>query len=128
MTDLDGIPGPGLEEYAEKAPKPPCPSCDRDLSYPGQPGHRCYTYAERAANIARRPFRHLCPEADRIDGMTDDAFWEHVYGADPADSEPPEQEVTVGDPCRVCGSPGACGYDSEGLPLIHADGWNEDED
>lgn len=23
-----------------------CPSCDHDLSYPGQPGHECYTYAE----------------------------------------------------------------------------------
>lgn len=28
-------PRPGLEEYAEKATEPPCPSCDRDLSYPG---------------------------------------------------------------------------------------------
>lgn len=25
----------------------PCPSCDRDLSYPGAPGHECYTYAEQ---------------------------------------------------------------------------------
>ena len=23
-----------------------CPSCDRDLSYPGAPGHECYTYEE----------------------------------------------------------------------------------
>lgn len=28
-----------------------CPSCDRDLSYPGAPGHACYTYAEQAARI-----------------------------------------------------------------------------
>lgn len=47
-----------------------------------------------------------------------------VFLAAPA----PIQGVTIGDPCRVCGSPGACGYDSEGLPLIHADGWDEDED
>lgn len=26
-----------------------CPSCDRDLSFSGQPGHVCYTYAEHAA-------------------------------------------------------------------------------
>jgi len=31
MTDKDG-----------------CPSCDRGLTYPGQPGHECYTYAEQA--------------------------------------------------------------------------------
>lgn len=32
----------------------PCPSCDRDLSYPGSPGHECYTYAEWQA-------RHSAP-------------------------------------------------------------------
>jgi hypothetical protein len=26
---------------------PPCPSCDRDLSYPGQPGHTCYRERRR---------------------------------------------------------------------------------
>ena len=29
-----------------------CPSCDRDLSYPGAPGHQCYTYDEWRANVA----------------------------------------------------------------------------
>lgn len=28
-----------------------CPSCDRDLSYPGQPGHICFTYAEQAERV-----------------------------------------------------------------------------
>lgn len=38
-------------------PEPGCPSCDRDLSYPGQPGHECYTYAEHRERIAQRPER-----------------------------------------------------------------------
>jgi len=29
----------------------PCPSCERDLTYPGQQGHECYTHADRLANI-----------------------------------------------------------------------------
>lgn len=29
-----------------------CPSCDRDLSYPGAPGHECYTYDEWLERIA----------------------------------------------------------------------------
>jgi hypothetical protein len=33
------------------APAEPCPSCERDLTYPGQRGHECYTHAERLANI-----------------------------------------------------------------------------
>lgn len=33
-----------------------CPSCDRDLSYPGAPGHECYTYAEwRARQFTQEP-------------------------------------------------------------------------
>lgn len=61
--------------------------------------------------------------------MTDDAFWEHVYGADPADSEPLEQEATIGTPCRVCGSPGACGDQQRGpAPDPRRTGRNEDED
>ena len=27
------------------------------------------------------------------------------------------------DPCAVCGESGACGHDSEGRPLIHAEGY-----
>lgn len=30
----------------------PCPSCERDLSYPGAPGHKCYTAADRARAVA----------------------------------------------------------------------------
>lgn len=41
----------GVEFVQE--PKKGCPSCDHDLSYPGQPGHICYTYAEWEANKRR---------------------------------------------------------------------------
>ena len=30
-----------------------CPGCDRDLTYPGQPGHECYTYEEQAESQRR---------------------------------------------------------------------------
>jgi hypothetical protein len=29
-------------------------------------------------------------------------------------------------PCATCGEPGACGYDAEGRPMIHAV-WLEDD-
>ncbi len=31
-----------------------------------------------------------------------------------------------GGPCPDCGAPGACGWDSEGRPLIHATGADDD--
>lgn len=37
----------------DKSSKPPCPSCDHDLSYPGAPGHTCYTYEEWSKNIEK---------------------------------------------------------------------------
>ena len=75
-----------------------------------------------------RPFRHLCPEADERDAMDDNEFWNYVFNrderpdapeADWDDMEPTDEELRR-PPCEVCGSIGACGYDTEGLPLIHA--------
>lgn len=42
--------------------------------------------------------------------------------------EPPDiEEVSIdGPPCHLCGAAGACGYDPEGRPYIHAS-WDEDE-
>lgn len=42
--------------------------------------------------------------------------------------EPPDiDEVSIdGPPCHLCGAPGACGYDAEGRPYIHAS-WDEDD-
>lgn len=76
-----------------------------------------------------RPFRHLCGEADLRDSMTDDEFWEHVYSReawtanDPWDDGPGDPliiENGVTNPCPECGSLGACAYDAEGRPMIHA--------
>lgn len=41
--------------------------------------------------------------------------------------EPDIEQVSIdGPPCHLCGAPGACGYDPEGRPYIHAS-WDEDE-
>lgn len=73
----------------------------------------------------------------------DHAFWESVargtahtapddYLPDwtPSESWSPENEshdpdLTAGVtlPCAECGETGACAYDIEGRPLIHAHGW-----
>jgi hypothetical protein len=80
-------------------------------------------------NTQDRPFRHLCPEADLRDAMSDGEFWDHVAesilgpGSEPDtdDMEPVGyDELDILAPCEVCGESGACGYDSEGRPLIHA--------
>lgn len=79
----------------------------------------------RTEHDAARPFRHLCPEADLRDAMTEGEFWEHVFQQDRGeDNMPPGfdvEEVSLNaTPCPICGQPGACAYDDQGLPLIHA--------
>jgi hypothetical protein len=39
-------------------------------------------------------------------------------------------EVTFSDlePCPICSSHGPCGYDAEGLPMVHTDAFDEDTD
>lgn len=72
--------------------------------------------------VVDRPFRHLCPEADARDAMTDAEFWEHVYpqeGPDEPDFDHDPEVPAIGTICEVCGSDGACGYDPEGRPWIH---------
>lgn len=79
-------------------------------------------------SVNERPFRHLCPEADLRDSMSDGEFWEHVFhqGTVP-DYEPDydglgsyaDTEPDIAQPCEVCGSTGACGYDNEGRAMIH---------
>ena len=69
--------------------------------------------------MSARPFRNLCPEAEMRDAMTSDEFWVHIFRE--GDDEPePEPESTDSAPCSICGEPGACAYDDDGLPLIHA--------
>lgn len=55
----------------------------------------------------------------------------HCYDEPERQDEPPEpndiERVSIdGPPCHLCGAPGACGYDPEGRPYIHAS-WDEDE-
>lgn len=74
----------------------------------------------------------LCPEAEKRDAMSESEFWDHVaanltrpvWEYDPGD-EPLDPPALLAEPCPVCGSVGACGYDAEGRALIHA---VEDED
>ena len=76
----------------------------------------------------------LCPEAEMRAAMDDGQFWAHVLGQpdgpdgyDP-DEDPwaPEPEPIV-EPCVECGQLGACAYDPEGRPLIHAINAEEDD-
>ena len=70
----------------------------------------------------RRP---LCPEFRQRAAMSDDEFWQYVYGRPNPQSDPEydpdeEDEAWLPSPCPTCGEYGACEYDSEGRALIHA--------
>lgn len=69
----------------------------------------------------------LCPESKQRSEMTDAEFWEHVLqpgqGPDYEFDVPDEiqmAELHLTEPCLECGATGACGYDAEGRPMIHA--------
>lgn len=72
-----------------------------------------------------RPHRDLCPEAAERDEMDEAEFWERVYpqhGYEPFD-DGTDQDLDAAvssPPCTLCGASGACGWDSEGRPMIHA--------
>lgn len=81
--------------------------------------------------VSAGTWRDLCPEADLRDGMTEPEFWQHVlqgailpeYQEDDPDGlyyDGPDVDVALSQqPCPTCGSSAACGYDSEGRPMIH---------
>ena len=85
-----------------------------------------------------RPFRFLCREADARDTMSDENFWHHVLVApfsNHADEnaydwsvEQYSEAAQIQVPCPECGGFGACGYDAEGRPLIHATFRDEADD
>ena len=71
----------------------------------------------------------LCPEAGFRSTLSDEEFWAHVLayatGVDLApdydDHDPLPPAFPLGtQPCPVCHELGACGWDTEGRPLIHA--------
>jgi hypothetical protein len=80
--------------------------------------------------MTERPFRHLCPEADKRDAMTDEEFWAHVYDfAHVPDCDFPDFDEPVSldaAQCVTCGETGACAFDSEGRALIHATGVDDE--
>lgn len=76
------------------------------------------------------PFCASSPEAQLL---SDGEFWEAVYLqgdpdaiADRYTPDPPELEPWEASPCPVCHASGACGFDMEGRPLIHALGVDDD--
>ena len=74
----------------------------------------------------------LCPESAERAALTDDEFWERVQRRpetvyDATDEPKIDPEVSSG-PCPECGETGACAWDSEGRPLIHATNHDESED
>lgn len=71
----------------------------------------------------------LCPESKLRAAMTDGEFWDHALnGRLPTDLLPdldgwePWEPGTLDSapPCPECGQLGACAYDADGRPLIHA--------
>lgn len=75
----------------------------------------------------------LCPEAAERDAMDEGEFWERVARnlgvnvGEPDVAQACDPQVLI-EPCGVCGSDGACGYDTEGRALIHATDVERDND
>jgi hypothetical protein len=70
-----------------------------------------------------RPFRHLCPEADQRDVLSDNEFWGRVFNQEgmpePDETGDPPEGMPV-EQCQVCGATEtSCGYDDTGRPYIH---------
>lgn len=74
----------------------------------------------------------ICPEAEYRESLSDEEFWAHVFQTDYpdwSDFDGPDldEPYRLPDPCVVCGSTTACGYDNEGRPMIHTVEDNEDD-
>jgi hypothetical protein len=63
--------------------------------------------------------------------MNDEEFWADVFGMPEPLTEAQELDECFGieapNPCPECGSIVACGYDSEGRPMIHVVEENDEE-
>lgn len=68
-------------------------------------------------------FKHACIVRDKRKTMNDEEFWDDVFGTPDPFQEAVELDECFGidapTPCPECGSTVACGYDSEGRPMIH---------
>lgn len=98
-----------------------------------EPSHPIKTVKELPTEPAMPPANPIgpCAVSRRRALMTDSEFWEDVQNSMyPSFDEPdlPEHDVTYTySPCGVCGEHGACGYDNEGRPMIHAEGLESGE-
>jgi hypothetical protein len=72
----------------------------------------------------------LCPEFEYRQTLSDEDFWIHIFGEGPTynDDDRPDldEPYTTSDPCPICYSIEACGYDNEGRPMIHSLDVNDD--
>jgi hypothetical protein len=67
-------------------------------------------------------FQHACIVRDKRRSMSNEEFWEDVFGTGVWEPVEPDWDcvgIDSPNPCPECGSTGACGYDSEGRPMIH---------
>ena len=64
-----------------------------------------------------------CRVRDKRRTMSDEEFWWDVFGQDDYLTEAQELDECFGidapNPCPECGATVACGYDSQGRPMIH---------
>jgi hypothetical protein len=70
--------------------------------------------------------KYKCPgcdfQSDDIEQFATSCCWTCVYGDDEDEyyeTDVPPSSLDA-DPCVLCGEAGACGWDLEGRPLIHA--------
>lgn len=67
----------------------------------------------------------LCPDNEYRNSLTEQEFWEYVLHTEYPnwiDSDDPDLDDDLSQAtCTVCGSNGACAYDSEGRPMIHTE-------
>lgn len=68
----------------------------------------------------------FCASSTEAQLMTDDEFWDHVFHTEDMPDEDywnldhgAMDEFLGSERCSVCGCVGACGWDMNGLPLIH---------
>ena len=74
-----------------------------------------------------------CGEREKRAAMTDAEFWAHVFPAEDPNprvllpgwgegDQAHDADVYPEEACPICHATGACGWDDNGLPLIHAKG------
>lgn len=66
----------------------------------------------------------LCPEFQYRESLSDEEFWAHIFQTDYEeyiDFDDIDHSPELPNPCKVCGELTACGYDSEGRPMIHSE-------